>query len=74
MSKMEGGIGPLQDEETVRTMAGILGKDGDELLVMADKVATDVTATIKNEPANARFLRVHPNLTKDLLGYTVSVH
>jgi hypothetical protein len=34
---------------------------------MADKVAADVLAIITTEPAIARFLRAHPDLTKDEL-------
>jgi hypothetical protein len=64
---MERGTGPLPGEETIRKMAVVFGKDPDELLAMADKVASDVLAIIKKEPAIAHFLREHPNLTKDQL-------
>jgi transcriptional regulator with XRE-family HTH domain len=65
VSKMERGIGPLPGEETIRKMAVFFGKDPDELLAMADKVASDVLAIIIQEPAYARFLRSHAHLTKD---------
>jgi transcriptional regulator with XRE-family HTH domain len=65
LSKMERGLGALPGEETIRNMAKILGKDADELLAMADKVAADVQAIIIKEPAYARFLRAQAHLTKD---------
>jgi HTH-type transcriptional regulator, competence development regulator len=65
ISKMERGIGPLPGEETIRKMAVFFAKDSDELLALADKVASDVLAIIIKEPAYARFLRVHAHLTKD---------
>ena len=65
VSKMERGTGPLPGEATIRKMAEILGQNPDELLAMADKVAADVLAIIKREPAYARFLRAHAHLTKD---------
>ena len=48
-------------------MAAYFGKNPDELLAMADKVAADVLAIIIKEPAYARFLRAHAHLTKDQL-------
>jgi transcriptional regulator with XRE-family HTH domain len=65
VSKMERGIGPLPGEETIHKMAVFFDKDPDELLPMADKVASDVLAIIIQEPAYARFLRAHAHLTKD---------
>jgi transcriptional regulator with XRE-family HTH domain len=65
ISKMKRGIGPLPGEETIRKMAVYFGKDPDELLAMANKVASDVLAIIIQEPAYARFLRAHAHLTKD---------
>jgi hypothetical protein len=46
-------------------MAVMFGKDPDELLAMAGKVAADVLAIIIKEPTYARFLREHQHLTKD---------
>jgi transcriptional regulator with XRE-family HTH domain len=65
ISKMERGTGPLPGEETIQKMAAFFGKNLDELLAMADKVAADVLAIIIKEPAYARFLRAHAHLTKD---------
>jgi len=65
ISKMERGLGPLPGEATIRKMAVYFGKNPDELLAMADKVAADVLAIIIKEPAYARFLRAHAHLTKD---------
>jgi len=67
VSKMERGTGPLPGEETIRRMAAYFGKNPDELLAMADKVAVDVLAIIIKEPAYARFVRAHAHLTKDQL-------
>jgi hypothetical protein len=57
-------LGSLPSEATIRNMAMFLGKNPDELLAMADKVASDVLAIIK-QPAYARFLRAHAHLSKD---------
>ena len=65
ISKMERGIGPLPGETTIRNMAVYFGKNPDELLALADKVAADVLAIIIKEPACAHFLRAHAHLTKD---------
>jgi transcriptional regulator with XRE-family HTH domain len=60
ISKMERGTGPLPGKATIRKMAVFFGKDPDELLAMADKVASDVLAIIIKEPAYAHFLRTSP--------------
>jgi transcriptional regulator with XRE-family HTH domain len=64
VSKMERGIGPLPGEATIRKMAAFFGKNPDELLALADKVASDVLAIIIKEPTYAHFLRAHAHLTK----------
>jgi hypothetical protein len=46
-------------------MAEFFGKNPDELLAMADKVAADVLAIIIKEPVYARFLREQAHLTKE---------
>jgi hypothetical protein len=46
-------------------MAAYFGKNPDELLAMADKVAADVLAVIIREPAYARFIRENAHLTKE---------
>ena len=65
VSKMERGTGPLPGEETIRKMAVYFGKNPDELLAMADKVAADVLAIIIKQPAYARFIRENAQLTKE---------
>jgi hypothetical protein len=45
-------------------MAAFFGKNPDELLAMADKVASDVLAIITKQPAYAHVLRAHAHLTK----------
>ena len=65
VSKMERGTGPLPGEETICKMAAYFGKNSDELLAMADKVATDVLAIIIKQPAYVRFIRENAHLTKD---------
>jgi transcriptional regulator with XRE-family HTH domain len=51
VSKMERGLGPLPGEETIRTMANILGQDPDVLLAMADKEYRKSKATFHVAPA-----------------------
>jgi HTH-type transcriptional regulator, competence development regulator len=65
ISKMERGLGPLPGEATIRKMAVFFGKNEDELLALADKVASDVLEVIIRQPAYARFLRENRHLTKD---------
>ena len=65
ISKMERGTGPLPGEETIRKMAVYFGKNPDELLAMADKVAADVLAIIIKQPAYAHFIRENAHLTKE---------
>jgi transcriptional regulator with XRE-family HTH domain len=65
VSKMERGIGPLPGEETILKMAAFFGENPDELLALADKVASDVLAIIIKESACAHFLRAHAHLTKE---------
>jgi transcriptional regulator with XRE-family HTH domain len=67
ISKMERGEGPLPGEKTIRKMAVYFGKNPDELLAMADKVAADVLAIIIKQPAYARFIRENAHLTKEQL-------
>jgi transcriptional regulator with XRE-family HTH domain len=65
IAKMERNLGPLLSEATIRKMAEFFGKNPDELLAMADKVASDVLAVIIKEPAYTHFLRAHALLTKE---------
>jgi transcriptional regulator with XRE-family HTH domain len=65
ISKMERGEGPLPGEKTIRKMAVYFGKNPDELLAMADKVASDVRAIIIKQPAYAHFIRETAHLTKE---------
>jgi transcriptional regulator with XRE-family HTH domain len=65
ISKMERDLGPLPGEATIRKMAEYFGKKPDELLAMADKVASDELAIIIKEPVYVRFLRAHAHLTKE---------
>ena len=65
VSKMERSLGPLPGEATIRKMAVYFGMNPDELLALADKVASDVLAIIIKEPVYAHFLRAHAHLTKD---------
>ena len=51
ISKMERGLGPLPGEATIRKMAVFFGKNEDECLALADKVASDVLAVIIRQPA-----------------------
>lgn len=67
ISKMERGEGPLPGEKTIRKMAVYFGKSPDELLALADKVASDVLAVIIRQPVYARFLRENASLSKNQL-------
>jgi HTH-type transcriptional regulator, competence development regulator len=67
ISKMERGLGPFPGEATIRKMAVFFGKNEDELLALADKVASDVLAVIISQPAYARFLRDNSHLSKNQL-------
>ena len=62
---MERGGGPFPGEATIRKMAVFFGKNEDELLALADKVASDVLAVIIRQPAYARFLRDNSHLSKN---------
>jgi transcriptional regulator with XRE-family HTH domain len=65
ISKMERGLGPLPGEMIIRKMADFFGKNPDELLALADRVASDVLAIIIREPAYARFIRENAHLAKE---------
>jgi hypothetical protein len=62
---MEHNLGPLPGEATIRKMAEFFGKNPDELLVIADKVASDMLAIIIKEPAYACLIRENAHLTKE---------
>jgi transcriptional regulator with XRE-family HTH domain len=63
VSRMERGLGALPGEATIHKMAVYFDKNPDELLALADKVASDILAVITREPAYARFIRGNAYLT-----------
>ena len=63
VSRMERGLGALPGEATIHKMAVYFDKNPDELLALADKVASDALAVIIREPAYARFIRRNAHLT-----------
>jgi HTH-type transcriptional regulator, competence development regulator len=66
LSKVERGEFPPPAEERVKAIAEILGRDPDELLALAGRVASELTDIIKAEPrAMASFLRAAKGLTAD---------
>jgi len=65
ISKMERGEGAVRGEKKISKLDVYFGKNPDELLAMADKVAADVLAIIVKQPASARFIREYAHLTKE---------
>jgi HTH-type transcriptional regulator, competence development regulator len=63
VSRMERSLGALPSEATIHKMAVYFDKNPDELLALADKVASDVLAVIIREPAYVRFIRGNAHLT-----------
>jgi transcriptional regulator with XRE-family HTH domain len=63
VSRMERGLGALPGQATIHKMAVYFDKNPDELLALADKVASDALAVIIREPAYARFIRRNAHLT-----------
>jgi transcriptional regulator with XRE-family HTH domain len=62
ISKMERKLGLLPGKATIRKIAEFFGKNPDELLAMADKVASDVLVIIRNRsmPASCGHRRTSP--------------
>jgi HTH-type transcriptional regulator, competence development regulator len=68
LSKVERDEFPPPAEDKVRKIAKIIGRDADELLVLAGRVASDLTAIIRQHPhprEMADFLRAAKGLTAD---------
>jgi transcriptional regulator with XRE-family HTH domain len=65
-SKVERDELPPPAEDKVRKIAGIIGRDADELLALAGRVASDLTDIIRQRPREmADFLRAAKGLTVD---------
>src|SRR5260370_5303355 len=72
-SKVEREEFPPPGEETIKRMAGILGKDSDELLSLAGKVPSDLPEIIQEHPHEmAAFLRTARGLPPEALQKLVS--
>jgi len=66
LSKIERGDFDPPKEDKVRKIAEIIGRDPDELLGLAGRVASDLTAIIRQRPREmADFLRAAKGLTAD---------
>jgi transcriptional regulator with XRE-family HTH domain len=66
LSKVERDEFPPMAEDKVRKIAEIIGRDVDELLALAGRVASDLTDIIRQRPREmADFLRAAKNLTAD---------
>ena len=66
LSKVERDECPPPAEERVKKIAEIIGHDPDELLALAGRVASDLTAIIKRHPREmASFLRAANGLTAE---------
>jgi transcriptional regulator with XRE-family HTH domain len=66
LSKVERDEFPPPAEDKVRSIAGIIGCDADDLLARAGRVSTDITDIIKRHPVElAALLRTTKGLTAD---------
>jgi transcriptional regulator with XRE-family HTH domain len=66
LSKIERDEFPPPAEDKVRKIAEIIGRDPDELLALAGRVATDLSDIIKRHPVElAALLRTTKGLTAD---------
>src|SRR5262245_13716558 len=66
LSKIERDEFPPPAEDKVRKIAEIIGRDPDELLTLAGRVASDLTDIIRQRPREmADFLRAAKGLTVD---------
>jgi HTH-type transcriptional regulator, competence development regulator len=66
LSKVERDEFPPAAEDKVRKIAEIIGQDADELLALAGRVASDLTAIIREQPREmADFLRAARGLTAE---------
>jgi|SRR5262245_9714482 len=66
LSKIERDEFPPPAEDKVRKIAEIIGRDPDELLALAGRVASDLTDIIRQRPREmADFLRAAKGLTVD---------
>lgn len=51
LSKIENGHGPAPAEDTIRRLAGILGTEPDELILLADKLPVAFEQDLLDRPA-----------------------
>jgi transcriptional regulator with XRE-family HTH domain len=66
LSKVERDEFPPPAEDKVRKISALLGRDADELLALAGRVASDLTDIIRQRPREmADFLRAAKGLTAD---------
>jgi HTH-type transcriptional regulator, competence development regulator len=66
LSKVERDEFPPPAEDKVRKIAQIIGRDADELLALAGRVASDLNEIIRQRPREmADFLRTAKSLTAD---------
>lgn len=66
LSKVERDEFPPPAEDKVRKIAAIIGRDADELLALAGRVASDLTDIIRERPREmADFLRAARGLTAE---------
>ena len=76
LSKVERDEFPPPVEEKVRKIADIIGRDPDELLALAGRVASDLTDIIRKRPREmADFLRAAKGLTaEDIARFAQQAH
>ena len=69
LSKVERDEFPPPAEDKVRKIAGIIGRDPDELLALAGRVSSDISDIIKRHPVElAALLRTTKGLTAEDIG------
>ena len=70
LSKVERDEFPPPAEDKVKKIAEIIGRDPDELLALAGRVASDLTAIIRRRPREmASFLRSANGLTAEQMAH-----
>jgi len=76
LSNVERDAFPPPVEEKVRNIAEIIGRDADELLALAGRVASDLTEIIRQRPREmADFLRAaRGSSSEDMARFTREAH
>lgn len=65
ISKIENGVMPAPSEETIKKMASVLGEDADKMVLMAEKIPSEIRNIIYQHEEIPVFLRKAQSLTKE---------